>query len=237
MNQPSEIVATGQVSIETYVDGDGPDVVIRARRLRQQYRRRPLHRPFNPALLSPVTSGQFLAFQAAEEQNTSLTARERQAVILAVGAVWRSAYELYAHSAAAQTAGLPAETVRALAAGQIPGGLSAAEQAAWRFRPLADRRPPGRAARLRPGPGSVRHPWSRRHAVPDRRLPDRLWHPQRLRNPSTGDKPSPLNTPRRQCAVTMEGWQLNRWQLPSWQARAAWPGRRHGARRRHGTFR
>jgi len=54
-------------------------------------------------------------------------------VILAVGAIWHSAYELYAHSAAARTAGLPADTVRALASGQMPGGLSAAEQAAWRF--------------------------------------------------------------------------------------------------------
>jgi 4-carboxymuconolactone decarboxylase len=98
--------------------------------------------PFNPSLLSPVISGQFLAFQAAEEQNTSLTPRQRQVVILAVGAVWHSAYELFAHSAAARTAGLPAETVRALAAGQMPGDLSAAEQAAWRFaRQLtADRR-------------------------------------------------------------------------------------------------
>ena len=89
--------------------------------------------PFNPALLSPVIGGQFLAFQAAEEENTSLTPRQRQVVILAVGAVWRSAYELYAHSAAARTAGLPADTVRMLADGQMPGDLSAAERAAWRF--------------------------------------------------------------------------------------------------------
>jgi 4-carboxymuconolactone decarboxylase len=72
--------------------------------------------PFNPALQSPIIGGSFLAFQAAEEENTSLTPRVRQVVILAVGAVWRSAYELYAHSAAARTA-----------------ELSAAEQAAWLF--------------------------------------------------------------------------------------------------------
>jgi 4-carboxymuconolactone decarboxylase len=89
--------------------------------------------PFNPALQSPVISGSFLAFQAAEEKNTSLTPRMRQVVILAVGAVWRSAYELYAHSAAARTVGLPDQVVQALAAGQMPGELSAAEQAAWRF--------------------------------------------------------------------------------------------------------
>jgi 4-carboxymuconolactone decarboxylase len=54
----------------------------------------------------------------------------RQVVILAVGAVWRSAYELYAHSAAARTAGLPDQVVRALTAGQRPGELSAAGQTA-----------------------------------------------------------------------------------------------------------
>ena len=89
--------------------------------------------PFNPVLQSPVIGGSFLAFQAAEEKNTSLTRRVRQVVILAVGAVWGSAYEVYAHSAAARTAGLPAEVVGALAVGQLPGQLSAAEQAAWRF--------------------------------------------------------------------------------------------------------
>lgn len=90
--------------------------------------------PFNAFLLSPVIAGSFfLNFQFCEEENTSLTPRMRQVVILAVGAVWGSAYELYAHSAAARTAGLPAEVVHALAAGQMPAELSAAEQAAWRF--------------------------------------------------------------------------------------------------------
>jgi 4-carboxymuconolactone decarboxylase len=89
--------------------------------------------PYNPALQSPVISGSFLAFQFAEQKNTSLTPRMRQVVILAVGAVWHSAYELYAHSAEARTIGLPGQVVQALAAGQMPGELSAAEQAAWRF--------------------------------------------------------------------------------------------------------
>ena len=84
-------------------------------------------------LLSPVIAGSFLDFQEAEEKNTTLTGRVRQVVILAVGAVWRSEYELYAHSAVARAAGLSDETVRALATGKEPGELSAAEQAAWRF--------------------------------------------------------------------------------------------------------
>ena len=84
-------------------------------------------------LQSPVIAGSFLRFQAAEQENTSLTPQVRQVVVLAVGAVWRSAYELYAHSAVARSVGLPDQVVRALAAGQMPGELSAAEQAAWQF--------------------------------------------------------------------------------------------------------
>jgi 4-carboxymuconolactone decarboxylase len=89
--------------------------------------------PFNPALLSPVISGSFLDFQAAEERDTSLPERVRQMVILAVGAVWESAYELYAHSAAGRTAGLSEDMVRTLAVGGLPAELSASQQAAWRF--------------------------------------------------------------------------------------------------------
>lgn len=89
--------------------------------------------PFNPVLQSPVIYGSFLHFQAVEQENTSLTPQQRQIVILAVGAVWHSAYVLYAHSAQARSAGLPDQVVRALAAGQLPGELSAAEQTAWRF--------------------------------------------------------------------------------------------------------
>ena len=89
--------------------------------------------PFNPSLQSPVIAGSFLRFQAVEQENTTLTPQVRQVVVLAVGAVWQSAYELYAHSAVGRSVGLPDQVVRALAAGQMPGELSAAEQAAWRF--------------------------------------------------------------------------------------------------------
>jgi 4-carboxymuconolactone decarboxylase len=80
--------------------------------------------PFNPSLLSPVTAGSFLDFQAAEEKNTSLSPRVRQVVILAVGAVWRSAYELYAHPAEGRETGLSAEAVQALAVGQRAFGTN-----------------------------------------------------------------------------------------------------------------
>jgi 4-carboxymuconolactone decarboxylase len=89
--------------------------------------------PFNPLLESPEISDSFWEWQVTEGKHTTLSDRERQAVILAVGAVWGASYELYAHSAAARTAGLSPEQVDTLVGGAMPGQLSAREQCAWRF--------------------------------------------------------------------------------------------------------
>jgi 4-carboxymuconolactone decarboxylase len=55
--------------------------------------------PFNPSLYSPGITDGFSKFMDAEPKNTKLDKRTRQIVILTVGAVWNSPYELYAHSA------------------------------------------------------------------------------------------------------------------------------------------
>ena len=89
--------------------------------------------PFNPIMLSPGIAPAFLDLQAAEQANTSLGERVRQVVILAVGAVWRAEYELYAHAAVARKAGLPDDVIRGLANGTIPDALSEPEQVAGRF--------------------------------------------------------------------------------------------------------
>ena len=89
--------------------------------------------PFNPVLLSPGITPAFLDLQDAEQANTSLDDRVRQVVILAVGAVWRSEYELYAHAAVARKAGLPESTIEALASGKVPDELSEQEKLAARF--------------------------------------------------------------------------------------------------------
>ncbi len=89
--------------------------------------------PFNPVLLSPAITPAFLDLQAAEQAHTSLDARVRQVVILAVGAAWRSDYEIYAHAAVAAKAGLPDSVVKALAAGSVPDELTAQEKLAARF--------------------------------------------------------------------------------------------------------
>jgi len=89
--------------------------------------------PFNPVLLSPGIAPAFLDLQEAEQAHTSLSERVRQVVILSVGAVWRSDYELYAHAAVARKAGLSEGAVQALASGGVPDELSEPEKLAARF--------------------------------------------------------------------------------------------------------
>ncbi len=89
--------------------------------------------PFNPMLFSPALGGAFLDLQAAEQSQTTLSKRVREVVILSVGAVWKSEYELYAHRAVGRSVGLSEEAVRMLAAGQLPAELNEEEQIARRY--------------------------------------------------------------------------------------------------------
>ena len=89
--------------------------------------------PFNPALLNPAVTASLLDLHVTERANTSLSARVREVVILAVGAVWRADYELYAHVALARSAGLPEDAARMIAAGEEPAGLSDQEALAQRL--------------------------------------------------------------------------------------------------------
>jgi 4-carboxymuconolactone decarboxylase len=89
--------------------------------------------PFNPILFSPAISSSFLDLQETEQKHTSLDQRVRQVVILAVGAVWKSKYELYAHGAAARKAGISEDAVRTLTTGGLPDDLSDQEKIAQRF--------------------------------------------------------------------------------------------------------
>jgi alkylhydroperoxidase family enzyme len=57
----------------------------------------------------------------------------RQVVILAVGAVWKSNYELYAHAAAARKAGISEDAIRILTTGGLPNELSDQEKIAQRY--------------------------------------------------------------------------------------------------------
>ena len=80
--------------------------------------------PFNPALLNPAMTSAAAELLLGERENTSLSARLREVVILAVGAVWKSDYELYAHTAAARKVGISEDAIRVLVSGGIPDDLS-----------------------------------------------------------------------------------------------------------------
>ena len=89
--------------------------------------------PFNPYLYSTGITPGFLEWMQADSKHTSLNKRVHEVVILSVGAVWKSPYELYAHSAVARKAGLPEAAIQALIAGRSSEQLTAEEQVAYRF--------------------------------------------------------------------------------------------------------
>jgi 4-carboxymuconolactone decarboxylase len=89
--------------------------------------------PFNPILFSPAISSSFLDLQETEQKQTSLSHRVREVVILAVGAVWKSSYNLYAHGAAARKVGISEDAIRTLTTGGLPDELSDQEKIAHRF--------------------------------------------------------------------------------------------------------
>ena len=88
--------------------------------------------PFNPALLTPAISKAFMEFVLVEHENTSLSQRAREVVILTVGAAWQAPYELYAHCAVGRYVGLSDDEVRILAEGRLPKDLSDTETVAHR---------------------------------------------------------------------------------------------------------
>ena len=77
--------------------------------------------PFNAFLYSPELGAAQLNYLRTEQDATCLDARVREVVILSVGAVFESRYELYAHRAVAAKMGLVAEDIEALATGKEIG--------------------------------------------------------------------------------------------------------------------
>lgn len=80
--------------------------------------------PFNSYLYVPDISDGYIAWLEAQHEHLPFTPEVREAVILTVGAAWDASFELYAHRAVARSAGLPADTIEALATGAEPNGLS-----------------------------------------------------------------------------------------------------------------
>ena len=89
--------------------------------------------PFNPYLYSTGITPGFLKWMEADGKYTSLGKRVHEVVILSVGAVWQSPYELYAHSAVARSVGLPEAAIQALVRDEPSDELTPEEQVARRF--------------------------------------------------------------------------------------------------------
>jgi 4-carboxymuconolactone decarboxylase len=89
--------------------------------------------PFNPILYSPDITTSFMDFHDADEKHSILTERVRQVAILAVGAVWKSEYELYAHKAAARIAGISEADIHAVVDSEFSNALPEDEKCAQRY--------------------------------------------------------------------------------------------------------
>jgi 4-carboxymuconolactone decarboxylase len=89
----------------------------------------------DPATLSTAQKETYerLDLQETEQKQTSLNHRVREVVILAVGAVWKSSYNLYAHGAAARKLGISEDAIRALTTGGLSNELTDQEKIAYRF--------------------------------------------------------------------------------------------------------
>lgn len=98
--------------------------------------------PFNANLYGTGITPAWVQLVEAESKHTCLSKRVHEVVVLTVGAVWRTPYELYSHSAIARRVGIPETAISDLVTGENSERLLAEEQVAQRFtRQLAtDRR-------------------------------------------------------------------------------------------------
>ncbi len=127
--------------------------------------------PYNSQLLSPGTDAGYLDMLDAEKKHTSLSKRVREVIILSVGAVWKADYEIYAHSAAARSAGLSESAIRTLAAG-------GAYRTIWTARKRSPTRTPGRRRPVCRGRAVLRAPGLGGHDLPYRDISPRLRLPE-----------------------------------------------------------
>jgi 4-carboxymuconolactone decarboxylase len=69
----------------------------------------------------------------ADSAHTTLDKQTHEIVILTVGAVWQSPYELYAHSAVARKVGVSEAVIHGLCRGETPAELTPGQLVAHRF--------------------------------------------------------------------------------------------------------
>ena len=141
--------------------------------------------PFNPALLNPAITAPFLDLQFGEQVHTSLSARLREVVILAMGAVWQADYELYAHLALARKAGLSEDAARAVATGGHPDDLNEDEKIPAAH-PAAVNQPSRRGITVSGGRNRLRNNGINRYRLPHRHLSLGLRDADHVRDAGSG---------------------------------------------------
>jgi alkylhydroperoxidase family enzyme len=87
--------------------------------------------PFPPMLRFPQFGTSAWQYTKALIEHATLPKPVREVAILVTGARFNSRYELYAHEHVAESAGLSAAKISAIAAGQRPADLSPDEAAAY----------------------------------------------------------------------------------------------------------
>lgn len=87
--------------------------------------------PFAPMLRFPDFGRAAWSYTKALIDNAHLPNAAHEVAILATGAAFNSRYELYAHERVGEAAGLSAEKVATIAAGERPADLTEEEQAAY----------------------------------------------------------------------------------------------------------
>lgn len=89
--------------------------------------------PFNALLYSPQIGRSLLEFFRTEKRASRLTPRVHEVVVLTVGSVWATPYEIYSHQFVARAAGIPQSELDAIAGCREPSGLGEEERCAWRL--------------------------------------------------------------------------------------------------------
>jgi 4-carboxymuconolactone decarboxylase len=145
--------------------------------------------PFNPILYSPGISTAFMDLHDAEEAHTSIDEQVRQVVILAVGSVWGTDYERYAHAAAARKAGLSDDAIAALSAKRKPSNLSEPALIAANFAHELSSQHAVSDNTYRAAVGGLWRERDCRPHFPDRHLSHRVRLTERRASPSSGITP------------------------------------------------
>lgn len=89
--------------------------------------------PFNAFVHRPAVGMTYLDWVLADQAQSSLAAPLREIIILTVGAVWNSEYEIYVHTAMARHAGVAQPVIDAVLAGRPSADFSSTEAAVHRF--------------------------------------------------------------------------------------------------------